>query len=752
MEMAPPDPVSDPGQGPEPGVPDRRSPDLIDPPAARWPGFEAYLLDQVQAAVVATSLAGVVIHWNRHAEVLFGWARDEALGRDFKDLLVDPSAGDVAAQIVEAIDTRQSWEGEVSFRHKQGRQVLCYMTMSPIHAPDGRIIGAVSVSVDIMERKRADRRLAARTAVTRVLSEAATLGEATPRILQAVCESLEWDVGAIWTVDDASGKIRCIDVWHRPEADVSRFGELSRKTAFPPGIGLPGRVWASGRAAWIEDVVKDTNFPRAPVADKEGLHGAFGFPIVLGGTVLGVLEFFSREIREPDEELLETLGVIGSQIGQYLDRIHAEAELKTASEEQRFLVEASTLLTSSLDYEAILRRLAELLISSVAGSPLADWCVVHIQEIGALRQLPIAHPDPSKVELVRRLGERYPPDPQAPRGAPEVIRTGRSELYPEITDALLAQAAQDAEHLEILRGLGFRSAMVVPLVAAGRSLGAITLVSAESGRRYGPSDLTFAEDLGRRAGLAVQNARLFKERDEIARKLQESLLPPKLPLISGFELASRYRPAGEGSEVGGDFFDVFATGDGGWTLVIGDVCGKGPDAAAVTGLARYTLRATAMQERKPSRILETLNEAILQQRSDHMFCTVSYVRLKAGRGKVRLTVCCGGHPQPLVLRADGRVEPAGVPGTLLGVFPDPELTDKAVDLDRGDALVLYTDGVVEEHVPGAVFGKERLISLLESCAGLNAASIVESIERAVMGFQPGPPRDDIALLVLRMRP
>lgn len=728
------------------------SPHPVDGPAAPWAGFEAYLLDQVQAAVIATSLDGSVTHWNRQAEVLFGWTGEEALGRDIRSLLVEPAATETATQIMETVFSGNPWEGEFPVRRKDGGQVLCYVTLSPVHTPEGRIAGAVSVSVDIGERKRTDRRVAAQHAVTRILSEAATLGEATPRIVQAVCEYLEWDLGAIWTVDETANSIRCIDVWHRPEIDVSRFEELTRKTAFPSGIGLPGRVWASGRAAWIEDVVKDTNFPRAPVADKEGLHGAFGFPIVLGGTVLGVLEFFSREIREPDEELLEALAVIGSQVGQFMDRTHAEAELKSASEAQRFLAEASTLLASSLDYEATLRRLAELLVSSVGGSRLADWCVVHIQENGALRQLPVAHPDPSKVELVRRLGERYPPDPRAPRGAPEVIRTGRSELYPEITDALLAQGAQDPEHLEILRGLGFRSAMVVPLVAAGRSLGAITLVSAESGRRYGPSDLTFAEDLARRAGLAVQNARLFKERDEIARKLQESLLPPQLPLISGFELASRYRPAGEGSEVGGDFFDVFATGDGGWTLVIGDVCGKGPDAAAVTGLARYTLRATAMQERKPSRILETLNEAILQQRSDHMFCTVSYVRLKAGRGKVRLTVCCGGHPQPLVLRADGRVEPAGVPGTLLGVFPDPELTDKAVDLDRGDALVLYTDGVVEEHVPGAVFGKERLISLLESCAGLNAASIVESIERAVMGFQPGPPRDDIALLVLRMRP
>jgi serine phosphatase RsbU (regulator of sigma subunit) len=159
-----------------------------------------------------------------------------------------------------------------------------------------------------------------------------------------------------------------------------------------------------------------------------------------------------------------------------------------------------------------------------------------------------------------------------------------------------------------------------------------------------------------------------------------------------------------------------------------------------------------MQERKPSRILARLNEAVSQQRRDGVFCTVSFVRLKPGGSGARLTVCCGGHPLPFVVRADGSVESAGAPGTLLGIFGDPDLADKALDVGPGDTIVLYTDGVIEERAPGAVFGRERLASLLESCAGMDASAMAEAIDRAVMGFQPGPPRDDIAILVGRILP
>ena len=184
----------------------------------------------------------------------------------------------------------------------------------------------------VEERKQAEQRLAAQYATAQVLAESATLREAAPRILQAICESLDWEHGALWNVDREADRLRCVETWHTPGIGFPRFDALSRQTAFPRGVGLPGRVWASGKPAWIPDVVQDTNFPRAPVAAKEGLHAAFGFPILLGPEVLGIIEFFSREIRQPDEELLKMLSTIGSQLGQFSERRRAEEESGKAKE------------------------------------------------------------------------------------------------------------------------------------------------------------------------------------------------------------------------------------------------------------------------------------------------------------------------------------------------------------------------------------------------------------------------------------
>ena len=294
--------------------------------------------------------------------------------------------------------------------------------------------------------------------------------------------------------------------------------------------------------------------------------------------------------------------------------------------------------------------------------------------------------------------------------------------------------------------------MSIPLQTRGRTLGAITFVSASSTSRYGEDERALAEALAQRAAVAVDNARLYGERDHIARTLQRSLLPPELPAIPGVELAARYRPAGEGNEVGGDFYDAFPTGEMTWSVVIGDVCGKGPEAAAVTGLARHSLRAASVGERRPSAALRVLNEAMLQRDTEQRFCTVCYVRVHRAPEGARLTVCCAGHPLPLVLRADGAVEVVGRAGALLGVFAEPELSDVPVDLGPGDTVLLYTDGVTEEHGDDGFFGFPGLQETLAGCAGTDAESIAGRIEEAVAEFRPGAPRDDLSVVVLRLLP
>ncbi|MGH3112835.1 MAG: PP2C family protein-serine/threonine phosphatase, partial [Gaiellaceae bacterium] len=337
--------------------------------------------------------------------------------------------------------------------------------------------------------------------------------------------------------------------------------------------------------------------------------------------------------------------------------------------------------------------------------------------------------------------------------AGRVLASGIAEIETEVGDPAAVSGDRDPDYRAIVGGLGIRSYLCVPLVARGRTLGAITFAVTDfSGRRYTPGDLALGDDLARRAGLAVDNARLYRDQAYIARVLQTSLLPPDLPQIPGVELAASYHAAGEGNEVGGDFYDVFRTGPGDWAVVIGDVCGKGADAAALTALVRYTIRAAAVQARKPKRVVAALNDAILRQRQEREFCTIAYARVRPETLGARVTVCCGGHPLPLIVRASGLVEPAAKPGSLIGVFAEPDLSDVVVELAPGDTLVLYTDGVTEARSPDGAFGENLLPEVLAGSAGRSADEICKRIESAVLDFQAGRPRDDIALVVLRVRP
>jgi len=303
-----------------------------------------------------------------------------------------------------------------------------------------------------------------------------------------------------------------------------------------------------------------------------------------------------------------------------------------------------------------------------------------------------------------------------------------------------------------VRGLGLRAAIIAPLRARGRILGAVTFVAAESHRAFTRDDVDLVEELARRAGLSVDNARLYTERSAIAHTLQSELLPSRLPEIPGVRVAVRYRAAGELNEVGGDFYDVFAHQDGGWAFEIGDVSGKGAEAAAVTALARHTVRTASLQHATPNELLEILNDALLVQRAGSEFCTVCLARLSLdeGSGRGRLTVALGGHPPALVLRADGAVEPLGEPGTLLGVFDNPDLREVDTELRSGDTVLLYTDGVTEAGPTGEEIGEDGLAELLGGMSGLSPEAIVDGVEQAAVAAQDGKPRDDIALVAFAL--
>jgi sigma-B regulation protein RsbU (phosphoserine phosphatase) len=237
----------------------------------------------------------------------------------------------------------------------------------------------------------------------------------------------------------------------------------------------------------------------------------------------------------------------------------------------------------------------------------------------------------------------------------------------------------------------------------------------------------------------------------VAQTLQSSLLPADIPEIPGVELAARYRPAGGRELVGGDFYDVFEAGEGTWGVALGDVCGKGPEAAALTGLVRHTIRTAAVGGRKPSSVLTLVNRQIIRNKVDR-FCTATLGRIRRTDGSFSVDLSCGGHPPPLIYRPGRRVEAADCLGTLLGVFSEPALVDIPVELGPGDAIVFYTDGVTERFERDGARGDSRLVALLWESDGLDADQIADRIYLDAAEAATNGPRDDMALVVLRVAP
>jgi serine phosphatase RsbU (regulator of sigma subunit) len=332
---------------------------------------------------------------------------------------------------------------------------------------------------------------------------------------------------------------------------------------------------------------------------------------------------------------------------------------------------------------------------------------------------------------------------------PEVIRSGRARIFTDIQPEDLAAYARDPRHLEMLSAIRPRAVIIVPMAAATRTIGAITLVSSESQRRLSHSDLALAVRLGRRAGTAVENARLYTERTQIAQTLQEALLPESLPEIPGAQAQALYSAAGELNEVGGDFYDVFAYGPDRWMLVIGDVCGKGPRAAGVTALTRHTLRAAAMSGKSPAEMLEVLHQALRRQPAGADLCTVCLVAMTTAPERLLLNVALAGHHPPLRIDRAGDVAPLGRHGTLLGVIDPIEVSETAAELHPGETLLLFTDGVPEAGRARGQLGESGLRELCAQAPQLTLTELLEHIKDAALARAAGQPRDDIALLAVR---
>jgi PAS domain S-box-containing protein len=385
---------------------------------------------------------------------------------------------------------------------------------------------------------------------------------------------------------------------------------------------------------------------------------------------------------------------------------------------------------------------------------LGDWCSIHVlAESGS--QIPLvhlAHADPQVLQRGRELLTHFPYDPHSRSGVANVIRTGDTVFYPEISDEVAHDIDASAQARHIISGLALRSVIIVPLVKRGKILGAMQFAMTTAGRQYTFDDVALAEAVAGRVASSIQNHRLNDQQREIATTLQRSLLPHRLPEIDGVDVAVRYWPAGERTEVGGDFYDVFGVDDQGhnFAVVIGDVCGTGPGAAALTGLARHSIRASAWHGDHPVDVLASLDRAVKRSGAD-TFLTALYSEIRRSGDGLELTIAAGGHPLPVLVNAQG-AQTIGHPGSLLGAVDSPAWSATSVRLGPDDVVVFYTDGATDLRRPHGL-SATQFADLARDAVGRHdtAEAIADTIHQrleAIVSFEHRD--DDIALLILRV--
>lgn len=471
---------------------------------------------------------------------------------------------------------------------------------------------------------------------------------------------------------------------------------------------------------------------RCDLGEGEGLtvlarHGrtprndatALRVPLALGGPASGELLLDAS----PTAYTRPLAGLVAERLTLALENDRLRRADRRRQTWLTFLAEASELLAQSLDVELTLALIPQLVVPR-----LGLWSAVHTTDAwGRLKLDTAAHAEEDQLpQLYATLRETGPDTVQA--RLPAALRAGGQVALPPPTEG-----------------------MAIPLIARGQLLGTLA-VGRHPHRRHEPDEVAVLQDVARRAALAVDNARIHAERRHVARTLQRSLLPPALPSVPGIGFGAAYVPTGDAGEVGGDFYDVVPLRDNQWLVAIGDVSGKGVQAATVTGLVREVIRALVRGGRPLPEILERINETLVE-RGRGKYCTLALAAVQpTGAGRLEVTLHLAGHERPVLVRADGRTFAAGSGGTALGLLDTISSPAETLHLDPGDSLIFYTDGVTERRRGRELFGGQRLRDAAAPLSHFSAEVIAARLRTTTIGFSAEPPRDDIALLVLRNEP
>ncbi|MFJ8954784.1 MULTISPECIES: SpoIIE family protein phosphatase [unclassified Streptomyces] len=717
------------------------------------------LADQrVRVAVVQIDRVGAITGWNEDAEELFGYVAEQVTGKPLTDFAAWPHTPGTSTGIVDALQLSR-WEGSYGIRTSNGRVTPVYASHLRVRDTDG---DPSTVCLLVRDHERAvlqtPLRLPSPDPATHSDSQGSDpfevfIGSPAPddldgllqRTVERARDMLDGDSAFLLLATDDETELEVRASTGLPSAR-QRFARV------PVEVG-PNRYGSARMPAVHEDL---TQVPGAvPLLNGTGMRSVVTVPLKVEGRLTGSLGVAAEAPdRYSNEEALR-LQFAADRIALAVESARLGELEKLRRGSLSFLVEASDLLAGTLDRDQTLALMAQMTVPT-----LATWCAVYtIADQASEPYLSyVLHEDEERIDGLKALLSKIaPPDPVPTPGAR--VWAAPAEAAHQAALRTSMRSLGLGEPASVSSGIGTTlqtasavggETVVLPLVARNRVIGMLTL-GKPTDEHFRQEILELAEDLSRRAALALDNARLYSERMAISQSLQRSLLPPELPDVPGVEVEVIYRAAGEGNEVGGDFYDLFPIRDGAYGFAIGDVCGTGPEAAAVTGLARHALRLLAREGFGGPAVLERLNAAILDEGARSRFLTLLYGELWPQEdGSAILKMVCAGHPLPLRLRQDGTVAPYAEPQPLLGVMDDLELYEQTLTLDPGDVLLCVTDGITERREGSRMLGDDGLADVLSTCTGLTAGAVAARIMRAVERFAADAPSDDMAILAMRV--
>ena len=683
---------------------------------------ERDVLDALPRAVIVTDPAGRIAMWNHRAEDLYGWAEDEVLGRSIIEILSPPESLTENETDFARVSDGAAVGGDRLVKRRNGEIVRVFTNTQPLTNVEGDIVAIVGASEDVGIARASEQHARDTAEHFRAALDASGLGT--------------------WRWDLATG----VTIWD--ERLEALFG-------LPPG-GFDGTydsyvsmLHPDDRAAvlaTIDEAMRTKSRYRTdhrvvwPDGTVRWISGAGGVTVtdrgVVTGTVGCVLDVTEQVAEQHERDRLAT------------EVLAAHDRERVQRERLEFLSEINDALNMSKGRLEVMQNVTRTTVPR-----LGDWCSIHVlpSSTALVPDVELAHVDPDMVAYAKHLQERFPYDPAADKGVAHVIRTGRTEFYPDITDDVITSLNATDEERAIIEQLALRSSIAVPLSKQGRILGAIQFVMSSSSRRYTADDVALAHTVAGRIASSLENHRLHDEQVEIATTLQRSLLPATLPSIPRLDIAVRYWAAGDANEVGGDFYDIFALDTNQeWAIVVGDVCGSGPAAAALTGLARHTIRASAWHGDTPTEVLTNLDRAI-QRSESNSFLTAAYAVITLDGPTTHITLATAGHPLPILVKEEV-ASTVGNPGTLLGMLDALHIKPATETLHDGDIIVFYTDGATD--VPNHALDETRWRELVQAAAraATTAEEVADNIRDSLELVLPFDQRnDDIALLIVKVR-